>query len=84
MKVKVKENLLMLDNKTTYPLWATRTGWHIVSEKWRESDIRHLGVGISVYFKLLKFLSLLFAWFTLLSIPAYVFYSSGNGEIYES
>jgi hypothetical protein len=37
-----------------------------------------MGVGISVYFKMLKFLMCLFLWFSFLSIPAYVFYSTGN------
>ena len=55
-------------------------GWHMPFEKWRESDIRQLGVGISVYFKLLKFLSVLFLWFSILSIPAYIFYYSGSDQ----
>lgn len=37
-----------------------------------------MGVGISVYFKFLKFMMVLSIWFTLLSIPAYVLYVNGN------
>jgi hypothetical protein len=37
-----------------------------------------MGVGISVYFKFLKFMIIMFTWFTLLSLPAYVFYITGN------
>jgi hypothetical protein len=44
----------------------------------RDSDIRHLGVGISVYFKFLKFMMILFLWFTFLSLPAYFLYYTGN------
>jgi hypothetical protein len=74
---KVRENMV-LNEDSAYPLWSTKIGWHLPFEAWRESDIRHLGVGISVYFKLLKFLIVLFLWFTFLSIPSYVFYSSGS------
>lgn len=79
MQVKVRENMF-LNEDLTYPLWTTKTGWHMPSMAWRESDIRHLGVGISVYFKLLKFLTILFLWFTFLSIPSYVFYYSGSEQ----
>jgi len=40
----------------------------------RKSDIRGMGVGVSVYFKFLKFMMALFLWFTLLSLPAYFLY----------
>jgi hypothetical protein len=33
-----------------------------------------MGVGVSVYFKFLKFMMALFLWFTLLSLPAYFLY----------
>jgi len=44
----------------------------------RKSDLRELGVGITVYFKLLKFLMVLFLWFSFLSIPSYFFYYTAN------
>jgi hypothetical protein len=65
-------------NKSSYPLFSTRTGWHCRSKKWRNSDITELGVGISIYFKFLKFMMCLFAWFTFLSLPAYFFYFNGS------
>lgn len=61
-----------------YPLCSTRTGWHCSSNKWRESDLRELGVGVTIYFKFLKFMMCLFIWFTFLSIPAYFFYFNGS------
>ena len=79
MQAIVNDKMLMIENQT-YPLWGTKTGFHMPFESWRESDIRHLGVGISVYFKLLKFLIVLFLWFSFLSIPAYVFYYSGSEQ----
>lgn len=57
---------------------VARTGWHCICKSMRTSDIRDLGVGISVYFKFLKFMMLLFLWFTFLSLPAYFFYYTGN------
>jgi len=57
---------------------GAKTGWHCACKRMRESDFREMGVGISVYFKFLKFMMLLFLWFTVLSIPAYFFYYTGN------
>ena len=37
-----------------------------------------MGVGLSVYFKMLKFFMIMFLWFVFLSLPAYFFYSTGN------
>jgi hypothetical protein len=53
-------------------------GWHCACKSWRKSDIEYMGVGITAYFKMLKFMTLLFLWFTILSIPALIFYVSGN------
>ena len=64
--------------KVEHSCCRTRTGWHSSSKSWRHSDIRDMGVGISVYFKFLKFMMVLSIWFTLLSIPAYVLYVNGN------
>jgi len=66
------------DHANKYPLFGTKTGWHCCSKSMRESDLRQLGVGITVYFKLLKFLMLLFLWFSFLSIPSYFFYYTSN------
>ncbi len=68
----------MTINKSSYPLFSTNTGWHCRGKKWRKSDIRELGVGISIYFKFLKFMMCLFLWFTFLSLPAYFFYFNGS------
>ncbi|CDW91797.1 UNKNOWN [Stylonychia lemnae] len=64
--------------KRTYPLCKTKTGWHCACKSWRDSDIRELGVGISVYFKMLKFFMVLMLWFAFLSIPSYFLYYTGN------
>ncbi len=37
-----------------------------------------MGVGVTVYFKMLKFLIILFLWFCFLSIPSYLFYYYGS------
>ena len=65
-------------NQKLYPFCSTRTGWHCSCPKFRQSDIRELGVGVSVYFKFLKFMMCLFLWFTFLSLPAYFFYFNGT------
>jgi hypothetical protein len=43
-----------------------------------KSDLSDLGVGIVVYFKMLKFLTWLFMWFAFINIPTYFFYYKGN------
>jgi hypothetical protein len=43
-------------NLEKYPIFSTRTGWHLPSKEWRHSDLKELGVGISLYFKFLKYL----------------------------
>jgi hypothetical protein len=65
---------------------GSSTGWHCCCKRMRNSDIRDLGVGISVYFKFLKFIICLYLWFAILSLPAYLLYYSGNetGTQYKS
>ena len=58
------------------------TGWHSGSRRWRESEIqKELGSGISLYFKLLKYIGCLFFLFTLLSaFPMAIYFSGGAYE----
>lgn len=77
--VERKQPRRLVDGKLVPHSWCgSRTGWHCGCKSARKSDIRDMGVGISVYFKLLKFLMALFLWFTILSIPAYLLFSNGN------
>jgi hypothetical protein len=77
--IEKKQPCRIVNGKPALYSWCgSRTGWHCACKKMRQSDIREMGVGISVYFKMLKFLMCLFLWFSFLSIPAYVFYSTGN------
>eukprot|EP00347_Sterkiella_histriomuscorum_P019500 403341392 len=64
--------------KAPIPVFKSNTGWHCACNKFRKSDLADLGVGVTVYFKMLKFMMILFLWFTILSIPALLFYYSGN------
>ena len=57
---------------------GTSTGWYCCCRCGRNSDLRELGAGITVYFKMLKYLMCLFLWFSFLSVPAYFFYYTGN------
>ncbi|CDW82912.1 UNKNOWN [Stylonychia lemnae] len=67
-----------LKNGQRVPLkWCgSKTGWHCCGCK--HSDLGEMGVGVTVYFKMLKFLMILFLWFFLLSLPSFLFYYSGN------
>ena len=60
-----------------YPLGKSGTGWHSTDKRWRRSDLEQLGIGVNLYFKMLKYFSLLFLLFFILSIPSMVIYGSG-------
>jgi hypothetical protein len=64
-----------------YPLCRSHSGFHICCKRYRKSNLVELGSGICLYFKMLKFLMGLFFIFTVLSIPKYYFYWSGNNYL---
>ena len=61
-----------------FSVCSAKTGWHCCWKSWRQSDLQTMGVGLSNYFKMLKFFMVLFLWFAFLSVPAYFLYFSGN------
>lgn len=70
---------------------STKTGWFVpfCGEKYRNSDLgEELGVGMSIYFKQLKYMACMFLFFTILSIPSFMLFYQGNestnGNIYDS
>ena len=62
----------------TLPLCKTKVGCYCCCRGKTRSDLADLGIGITVYFKMLKFLMCLYLWMAFLSIPAYYFYYTGN------
>ncbi len=64
-----------------YPLCKTGTGWFFCNKSKEDKQVTEgLGLGISVYFKQVKSLTLLFLVFTLISIPAYVLFYFGGSQ----
>ena len=63
---------------TKHPICGTSTGFHLCCKKSRESDLKKYGSGITLYFQFLKHMTAVFFIMSLLSIPAYIFYLSGN------
>ena len=62
-----------------FPVCSTETGWFLCCNQYSHSQIAdELGLGMSIYFKQLKNLTLMLIICTLLSLPAYVLYWSGN------
>lgn len=61
-----------------HPCCKTKTGWHCICKRFRQSDLTPYGEGVVLYFMFLKFLALLFLLMSILSIPAYLFYWTGN------
>lgn len=67
-----------------HPLFDTKTGWHWFTKETRASDFTTYGVGITLYFQFLKFLATMFLIMTVVSIPAYIFFSSGNSSVQQT
>ncbi|CDW82979.1 UNKNOWN [Stylonychia lemnae] len=61
------------------PFCKTKTGWHCCCRPCRQSDIHQYGIGITLYFKMLKFLVILFTMASIINIPMFVLYSAGGG-----
>lgn len=77
--VEARHPRVMKNGKSSsHSCCTSQFGWHCMCRSWRKSDIQDLGVGISAYFKILKFMTVLFLWFSFLSIPAFLFYTTGN------
>ena len=76
---KVVEKKLPRKNDQRYPVCSTNTGWHCCCKRYRKTDMAELGIGLSLYFKMIKYFITLFLLFTIISIPAYIFYTDGDG-----
>lgn len=69
--------------KKPYPVFGTSTGWFIPFERcrhWRRSDFYNMGVGVSLYFKFLKYIIFVLFCMSILSLPALIFFGLGSGE----
>jgi hypothetical protein len=72
----IKKKLPKKDDKP-FSFFTTSTGWHCCFRKYRKTDFAELGTGLSLYFKMLKFLIAFFLIFTILSIPLYIYFTDG-------
>ena len=61
------------------PICFSSTGCHCTYKSWRKTDMENLGVGVNLYFKMLKYFGCVFFCFFLLSLYSILIYSSGNG-----
>ena len=61
-----------------FPICRTKTGWSCCCKSSRKSDFSPYGVGMVLYFQLLKHLTIVFLMMAVMSIPAYIFFFSGN------
>ena len=75
--------VFILDGEKRYrkfPIIKTTTGWHCFCRSLRRTDFKEFGVGHVLYFKFSKYFAMMFAVFTILSIPNYLIYSSGGNS----
>ena len=61
-----------------FPLWETNTGKHSCSKDSRVSELSQFGPGIVLYFQFVKFLCVAALLLTLLSVPQFLIFYSGN------
>ena len=67
---------------TTQPfsVWRTKTGWHCCKKEYRKSELSQFGPAVVLYFQFLKLLIIMAIIGTVLSLPAYFLYFSGNSK----
>ena len=56
----------------------TRTGYFACCQSWRKSDMYDYGEGMTIYFQFIKYMCCLYFLMALMSIPAMLFFRSGN------
>lgn len=61
-----------------FALCGSNLGCHTCIKSRRKSDLKDFGVGITLYFKMIKFLIYLFLCLSILCFPVFVIYWSGN------
>ena len=59
-------------------MWGLSTGWPCCCQRARKSGLNTYGTGVVIYFQFLKFLMILYFLLGALSLPAFIFYYSGN------
>jgi hypothetical protein len=67
-----------------HPLFDTKTGSHWFTKASRASEFTTYGVGMTLYFQFLKFLTMMFLILAFVNIPAYIFFASGNSSALET
>jgi hypothetical protein len=60
-----------------FTLCGTNLGCHICSKERRKSDFKEYGIGIVLYFKMLKYITILFLALSVMSVPIFTIYASG-------
>ena len=63
-----------------HPVCGTQTGISCCGKASRKTDLANYGVGIALYFQFLKYIAWLLFVTSLLSLPAYIFFYSGNSS----
>ena len=62
---------------------GSSTGCHCSKRKYRLSDFDELGPGVNLYFKMLKYFSLCFFFFCIISVPSIAIFLGGDGYVNE-
>ena len=66
------------EKREKFHIWNSNTGSFFLPKKFRKTDFAELGTGVCLYFKMIKYMMGLFLLFTILSIPSYFLYWTGN------
>ena len=62
------------------PICKTRTGTTNICSKTNFSDLRDFGPVLTLYFTMLKFFTILFGIFSIISAPLYYYYGNGGKD----
>lgn len=61
-----------------HSICCSRMGNHCCSREYRKSEFAHYGPGVVIYFQFVKYMIWVAVALTILSIPQFIFYYSGN------
>eukprot|EP00347_Sterkiella_histriomuscorum_P019608 403340984 len=77
-RITIKDQTTLKTRYEKHPFCKTKTGWNCCCRSQRHTDFAQYGSGIALYFQFLKHITLVLFIMSVLSIPSYIFYYSGN------
>ena len=75
--------VLVDDERKKYPICETRTGYNCKSKHCRVTGLKEMGPGITIYFKYVKYMTVLFLIMSFVTLPHLVFFVGAGTKEYQ-